>query len=379
MGHGMHSGTVEVVERERLPADATFLSSVRAALPAWLLARAIVLACAWLAVWNRHGAPSEGPWTNAGTLDVWDAVWYRQLAEHGYLAYGPLEVRFFPLLPAAAGAGHTFGIPAGVAAIAVSWLAALAFAALLHRLMLLETGNEAAARRSAWLIQLVPGTNVLVLGYSEALAGLLAVGFFMALRHDRRPGLAAVLGVLSGLARPTGLLLSAPAAVELLRERPRRWLSGLVTTLSPILATVGFLAFSWYAFGSFLAPYQSQTRSGLRGGVVNTNLEYLFQTSGGGYKWQFVLVLLVITAFLLWLCVRMLPASYTVWAALMVASAVTAFGFHSLPRYLASAFPLVMAAALACRFRYLWLAVIGVCALAFARVTYLNFVPGPVP
>jgi len=353
---------------------------VRAALPAWLVARAIVLACAGIAVWNRHGATIDAPWAGAGTLDVWDAVWYRQLAEHGYLAYGPLEARFFPLLPAATGALHTFGIPAGLAILLVCWAAALAFAAALHRLVVLETGDKAAARRSAWLIQLVPGANVLVLGYSEALAGLLAVGFFLALRHDRRPALGPVLGVLSGLVRPTGVLLSVPAAVEAFRGRtggPR--LRALLTAAAPIVGTAGFLTWSWFRFGDFLAPYRSQTRSGLRGGVINTNLEFLFQTSGGGYRWQFVLALLVTTGFLLWLCVRLLPPSYAIWAALMVAAAVTAFGFHSLPRYLASAFPLVMAAALVCRTRAVWYAVIGLSAIAFTWVAYLNFVTTPVP
>jgi hypothetical protein len=92
-----------------------------------------------------------------------------------------------------------------------------------------------------------------------------------------------------------------------------------------------------------------------------------------------VLALLLAAGLLLWLCVRRLPASYTVWAGLTVAAAVTAYGFHSLPRYLASAFPLVMAAALACQHRYVWRAVLWTSIAGFAWVAYLGVTPGPVP
>jgi hypothetical protein len=302
------------------------------------------------------------------------------LAENGYLAYGPSEVRFFPLLPGLVGAGHAVGIPVLPLLTAVCWIAALGFAAALHRLVLMETGDEPAARRSAWLIQLVPGANVLVLGYTEALAGLLAVAFFIALRPGRRLSLAAPLGVLSGLVRPTGLLLSAPAVVESLRHRhDRGWLGRLLVAATPILGTVGFLSWSWYAFGDFLAPYRAQTGKELRGNVINTNWQFLFRNSPGGYHWALVLALLLAAGLLLWLCVRRLPASYTVWAGLTVAAAVTAYGFHSLPRYLASAFPLVMAAALACQHRYVWRAVLWLSIAGFAWVAYLGVTPGPVP
>jgi hypothetical protein len=353
------------------------LASVRAALPAWLLARAIVLGFAGYAVWQRHGVPAIGPWQEAGRLEVWDAGVYRLLAEHGYQMYS--LVRFFPLLPSVGSALHAIRIPTEPGLTVVCWIAALLFAAALHRLVLLETGDEPAARRSAWLIQLVPGANVLVLAYSEAFAGLLAVGFFIAVRRTRRYGVGAALGVLSGLVRPTGILLSVPAAIELVRTRPSRWLPSALVAVSPIAGTAGFLVWSWYAFHDLLAPYRAQTGADLRGGVLNTNREFLFKTSPGGYPWLFVLVLIAVAVLLLVLCARLLPASYTVWAALMVLAAITASGFHSLPRYLAAAFPLVMAAALTCRRWYVWWPVLAACVISFSWVAYHAFVPGPVP
>ena len=248
--------------------------------------------------------------------------------------------------------------------------------------MLTEGADEPAARRAAWLIQLVPGANVLLLGYTEALAGLLAVGFFLALANNRRLIIALPLGILSGLVRPTGPLLSAPAAVELLRNRrPGKpgWPLRLLIIAAPVVGTAGFLAWVWYAFGQGLAPYHAQTGQGLRGGVVNFDWRFLFRNSPGGYHWLLVLALSAAASAMLWVCARRLPAKYTIWAALTVAAAVTAYGFHSLPRYLASAFPLVMAAALLCQHRYAWRIVLWTCMAGFVWVAYLGFSPGPVP
>jgi hypothetical protein len=71
--------------------------------------------------------------------------------------------------------------------------------------------------------------------------------------------------------------------------------------------------------------------------------------------------------------------SYTAWAAVSVAAALTAYGLHSLPRYLAAVFPLAMAAAIVCRNPWVWRAALAACLPAFAWVCYLNLTPGPVP
>jgi hypothetical protein len=313
-------------------------------------------------------------------LQVWDVVWYRILGESGYGAYGPAESRFFPLLPMAVGVGHFFGVPTNPWITGICWFAALGFAAALHRLMVIETGDDAAARRAAWLVQLVPGANVLALGYTEALAGLLAVMYFLVIRTRRDVGVGTVAGLLSGLARPTGLLLSIPAAIEFARRHSDRgWPSRLLLTAAPVLGTSVYLGWEWSAFGDPLTPYRVHSAHDLRGGVVSSPWQFLFRTSPGGYRWPLVLALLVACGFLLYVCARTLPVSYTAWAVLSVAAAVTAYGLHSLPRYLAAVFPLVMAAAIVCRNRWVWWAVLIACIPAFAWVSYLNLTPGPVP
>ena len=104
----------------------------------------------------------------------------------------------------------------GVTLLIVANASALALGALLHRLVIVETGDRALARRAAWLIALVPPAVVLVMGYAEATAIALAVAAFLALR-TRRWEWAAAAGLLAGLARPLGVLLVVPAALEAAR------------------------------------------------------------------------------------------------------------------------------------------------------------------
>ena len=84
---------------------------MRAALPAWVLARVIVLGTWLLAVRLWPEPDVAGPLSDIKSLQVWDVVLYRILGESGYGAHGPMESRFFPLLPAAVGVGDFFGLP----------------------------------------------------------------------------------------------------------------------------------------------------------------------------------------------------------------------------------------------------------------------------
>lgn len=343
-----------------------------AALPAWILARVLVLATFALA-------------GRSSTL-VWDAAWYHNLGVHSYGPYGAEGSRFFPLLPALVGVGAQLGLPVPAWQLAVCWVAALFFAAALFRLTVAETGDESAGRRVAWLIQLVPGANVLALGYTEAIAGLLAVGYFLALRSsgDARLGFAA--GLLSGLARPTGPLLAIPGVVEAVRAsrdggRSVRWRPWLLAA-APLLGTGAYLAWAWAAFGDPLTPYLVHSEADLRGGVASAPWEFLVRTSPGGYPWPLVIALLATAAVALYLCWRRLPAPYLWWSLPMVGLAVTAWGLHSLPRYLAAVFPLWMAVAITVRRRWLFLALMVPSTVAFTWVAWLTVAPGanpPVP
>ena len=65
--------------------------------------------------------------------------------------------------------------------------AALAATAMLYVLVRRETGDRAVARRSLWVLSLLPAAFVLVMGYAESLLLVFALGCFLALRPASEP------------------------------------------------------------------------------------------------------------------------------------------------------------------------------------------------
>ncbi|MEU6895564.1 GtrA family protein [Streptomyces sp. NPDC046557] len=353
-----------------------FLIAVRP----WLVAHLLVMAALGLARLRLGRLPDTGDVRpSAGTL-VWDSGWYHALAERGYDSLGVESVRFFPLLPLLTRAGATVThLPTVVVLEAACSMSALVMGVLLHVLVRREGGSAEVARRAVWLSQLAPGAAVLTLGYTEALGGVLAIAFFMLVRGGR--GWWAVpVGLLSGLTRPTGVLLALPALVEALRPgtlTPR--LRILAAALSPVVGTMFFLAWCRLDGHGWSAPYSVQLRPSLRGGLVGNPLgDYLHPTHGvltraAAFMLAVCLVELLAAVGLLWVSGRRLPASYTAWALALVVAAATASGFRSLPRYVTAAFPLMVAAAYVLSGRRYWRLAMGLCAAAFTVLAYLGF------
>src|SRR5207248_1552898 len=154
------------------------------------------------------------------------------------------------------------------ALVVIANLSALAAAALVHRLAWDETGDADLARRAAWLMALLPPSFVLVMAYSEGLFLLLSTAMMLALRR-RRFGLAAGLGFLTGLTRPTGLLMVVPAAVEAATGARTAGRSGLVTraaaVLAPAAGCAAYLLWVGHVFGDRLLPVRIQQQPTFRG------------------------------------------------------------------------------------------------------------------
>jgi hypothetical protein len=286
-------------------------------------------------------------------LLAWDADWYFDIARHGYASLPREGLRFFPLVPVLARAlspvvlGHV-----GLALLVLANAPALVLGALVHRLTLEETADEAVARRAAWLVALVPPFFVLAMGYAEPIALCLSVAAFLALRR-RRWAWAALAGALAALARPVGLLLAVPAAVEAWRgwrgaagrERAARALA----VVAPPLGTAAFLAWVWARFGDPLLPFKVQQRSSLRGGFalpVVTLFNALSRWASGHVvrnlihvPWVVAFVALLVVAFRRW------PASYGAFAAVALLVGTSARYWGSMERYGFGAFPLVLALA----------------------------------
>ena len=150
----------------------------------------------------------------------------------------------------------------------------LALGLLLYRLVCLETGDGALARRAVWLVALAPPAYVFVMGYTEATASALAVATFLALR-TRRWGCAALSGALAGLARPVGVLLVVPAVIEATRgrrtARPRQRGPRLLAALAPAAGAGAYLGWVQLRFGDWLLSVADPAgRHNLRGALAPT-------------------------------------------------------------------------------------------------------------
>ena len=322
---------------------------MRAALPAWLVARVVValsFAAAHLAT-NYLDLPAGH--LRQGLLG-WDARWYVDIAREGYDHLPRVGVRFFPLFPALARAASvlTLGNPAAAVLLVANALA-LVLGAVLHRLCVLESGDPALGRRAAWLVAFTPAAFVLVWGYAEALAGVLAVATFLGLR-SRRWWAAAAAGLLAGLTRPVGMLLALPAAVEAARGlRAAPWserVARAAAVVSPVVGCGLYLLWTEVRYGAGLLPLTIQGRRDFRGDPVNPLstlwdgwrdlLDGHLAGNAGHVPWALLLVVLVVLTFRHW------PVSYGAYAAASLAVTLTAQRLGSLERYGFGAFPIVL-------------------------------------
>jgi hypothetical protein len=358
----------------RAAADVRLGADVRAAAVPWAVSRVLVLltvAFANIVVQTigqvRAAVPQH---MGRGLLD-WDAERYLQIAKYGYHALPRKELRFFPLVPLLS-RGFDLIVP-GTMGRALLWeanIAALVLGVLVLRLMRFEKGDEEVGRAAVWLVFLTPAAFVLVWGYSEATWGCLSVGMFLCLRQ-RRLWLAAVLGVLAGLTRPVAPLLALAALVELgpevvragARARSRDLAAGAAAVrlswpdltaraaaiASPVVGVGLYLAWVGNQFGDWRLPYRIQQSPRFRGSTSNplTALRHTLDAAmhhrdyvaGLRLGWVVVLVALVLVAF------KRFPPSYGVFAAAMLAVALSTEHLGSLERYSFSAFPVVLAAA----------------------------------
>jgi hypothetical protein len=377
-------------------------------LAAWLAARVVVGAALGLAHFLATTV-AEDTGTRFQTTDLlgWDAGWYRMIADGGYAGAGEESRRFFPLLPlltrgvaALPGlGGHT-----GLVLLALVNLAALAFAFALVRLARAEGLDDAATDRLIWLAALAPPAFVLVMGYAEALAGLLAVLVFIGAR-TRRWELAGLAGLLAGLCRPLGLLLAVPVAIEAARgglrlrhpENRTRPADPTVRTgavsvgelarqvaavLAPVAGTGIYLAWTAATVGDGFAPFTLQRDAALHGSTSNpveVVVDAVRGTFGGELGTGLHVPWLLLAVVGLLVMARRLPASYTAWCGLVLAAVLTGSNLDSAERYLYGAFPFLVVAALVTGRRTVWTFILTCSAAGMAVYATLAFTLAYVP
>lgn len=326
-----------------------------AALPAWVASRFIVIGGYVLARVTVDQLHVVRPAPLRDGLGAWDAAQYWAIADHGYAAAVNGQ-RFFPLFPLLVRAvspvvsGHT-----AVAGMVVANVAALVAGAALYRLVVFDTGDSRAATLATWLLLAGAGAAPLVMGYAESVGTAAAVLAFLAARQGRW-WWAAVAGAAVGLTWSVGFLLALPLAVEAARgftAAPVRERVGRVTAAAmPVLAGVTYLAWvqrttgRWWGrvYGVQVDVYHRHVQDPVsRIGRVAYDLVAGHHASGIYLPW-ILLALLLLTV-----SARRLPASYTLYALVILIVVISSDNIDSFERYILRAFPLVVAAALVIR------------------------------
>lgn len=207
-------------------------------------------------------------WTGArpGYVDytglMWDATWYRRIAESGYPATLPVgadglvqqnEWAFFPLYPLLVrGVMAVTGGSWAVVAPTVSLLAGAAAMLLVHRSVLRGAPRAVAARpglplATVLLVSVFPTSVVLQVGYTEALALLLVAAALLAV-VTRRYGWACVAVLALGFTRAVALPMAVVVAVHAL-VRWRAWRAAGERPPARDLLGIGALAVTAVASG----------------------------------------------------------------------------------------------------------------------------------
>jgi len=361
----------ELADDENAPASAAALGSWRRAVTvgvaAYTVSRMCVLAGAGvrassLAVEaNVEGRPQPGTPARLAfdTFTLWDARWYLEIVRGGYprsipagITFNQLEARaaFFPLYPLLIRAMDRI-LPGGdvLAAVAINVVLGL-IATLLVGLLARQLFDDSVAERAMVLFAVFPGSYVLSFAYSEALLIVLAALCLWMLLEERWL-LAGVTAALATATRPNGVALIAACAVAaFLAIRARRdWRS----LIAPALAPVGFVVFHvWLAVhtGERMPWFRVQReawREGTSFGAtaVKNTLEFVTQPLSSPTN-ALTFASLVALVGGLWALRRFrLPWPMMVYIAVVIGLMLLPATVTARPRFLFTAFPLIISSA----------------------------------
>jgi hypothetical protein len=248
-------------------------SDLRRALGPWVATRAAVLLVGYVAVLSiGFQMETANRFSGNELLNLqsrWDAGWYLGIAMHGYDYYPDQadttqSVVFFPAYPATVGLlGRVFGggrlafVLAGTLVSMLAFLAALAYLIRLARELL---GSSERAAWAAWFLAAYPFAVFYGAVYTESMFLLAAIG---AVYHTRRGDLAwaGLWGLVAGLTRPNGCLLTLPLLLLVLERRSSSVSSGpgragggrntlrLAVSVTPCVGLVAYASFVWWLTG----------------------------------------------------------------------------------------------------------------------------------
>ena len=329
-------------------------------------------------------------------LTSWDGIWYMRIIRRGYPDFVPqaityddpeARVAFFPAYPSLVRfvdrilpGGDTF------AALVVNLLLGAIFV-LLVGLLARHWFGERVARNAMVLVALFPGSFVLSFAYSEALLLALAAGCLLALVREKW----IIAGLLAGLGtatRPNGVaLVIACLVAALIAVRRERRLSPFV---APLLAPIGFGAFQYWIdhhTGESRVWFRVQGEAWKEGAsfgltALRNTLEAFTKPLQSPTD-LITAVSFVCTILLVWIAWRRrLPLIAVAYSAVIVALMLLPATVTARPRFLFTAFPLFITAAVWLdepRRREWWPYVLATCGAGLVALTGLYGVYGAIP
>jgi hypothetical protein len=367
------------VQEGRMQTVGDWLAERRAVAGWWALSRTIVfagalslhLAHAPRGYFGRHIFASP-----VGALEAWDGIWYRFIAEHGYLLIPghQSDPAFFPLYPLLLKVAGATGMPLGVAGLVISNLfflgALLAFDALGSTLF-----DPGLARRATLLLAVFPTTYVCSMIYPESLV-LLAFALTGIFAARGQWVSCAVAAAVASLARPEGVLLALPilgcvVAAWRTLEREQRGRAAAAVLSGPA-AALSFPLYLGWSLHDPLAWSKAQTawgRSFRVDGVVHAVTSSTRELTSQAWPYRDVVFCLLTLALLV--VARRIGTPWT-WIGLGVATVVLPLGsgsFESDARLALPALPAFWGLAWFCRGRHVFAVVATVSAVLLAAAT----------
>ena len=327
----MFDAVIELRERSALWAWVV----ARRGLLGWIeLSRAVVLGAAVIASWvgqPRARAPSSPLHHLFGALSAWDGVWYRRVAEHGYLLVPGQysDPAFFPLFPVVVRGVHLLGLSYTAAAIVVSNLSFIVAIVAFYELGKL-LWPERQAYRAAVLGALFPMSFVFSMAYPESIAFAAIAGAGIAALRGRWK-LAALLAAAATLARPEGLFIAIPLAAIAFKQR-----RGYAAVLAAPIALATFPIYLRWALGDATAWTQAEHawgRSFAVRGVVDTFVNLPRELGHNGWLTRDLIFLFIYVVLLVAAYRGGVPASWVIAAALIVLLPLTSGSIASIARF----------------------------------------------
>jgi hypothetical protein len=333
--------------RRRSPVK-TWATALAVPIIAYAVSRCI--AALGYAIGSRNGDKSL-----AASFGSWDSSWYTALAANGYPTFVPDDkattAAFFPLYPLLVrGFADISSLSLETSGLVVNTACGLAFV-LGVCFLARDLFSQRAANAAAVVVSVFPGTFALSMAYTEGLMLALSAWCLFALRKEKWLA-AGILAALATSTRSNAVALCfacAWAAVFAIKtQRPRPWRALIAPVLSP-LGLIAFFGYLWSHTGQLDAWFRAQKAWGedfdwgvrnlferLPHGVLHPLNDFNTTVVAFG-----VVTWMVLAVFF----IRSRPPGFLVVFVAVIAFLTLGSAVGPRPRFVTTAFPMLIAAA----------------------------------